>query len=468
MKKLQTEDMAKAIDRGIRYTRKREQLHIDKLRAADAAFNDKLAALYRSTGRDITDEILSQYLRYCAGSALDIHQAYQKADKMDVFAFAEKAKAYVESRDFSTKANEELKLYNLKMRTSRLELMKRQIELDGLKLYDKEDAMLRKRLQKEAMDEVERQAGILSLSETTRKSLVRGAAEVISGDFHGAPFSSRIWANKNELVARLQVGLERSILQGEHPDRWARLFTDLVSAEMGEKAGRALFAARRLAITESARVMSEIQFNSFEKGGFKKYIWITEMDDRTCPVCSALDEEVFDIDRSEIGANLPPLHPFCRCSVAAYVDEENVVQELDAIQVGEDSFEVDGKTVIQDHSEHEKEVGKVLSEFLKQDVYLVPRVLYPQGIKTPDYIIGGEKYDLKEIQGTSKNVIDGAIKAQERQAHRFVLDISKTALMPEEIYRQISSVFESKRRSWVEEIIVVSDMEIIKIVQREK
>lgn len=251
----------------------------------------------------------------------DIHQAYQKADKMDVFAFAERAKAYVESRDFSTKANEELKLYNLKMRTSRLELMKRQIELDGLKLYDKEDAMLRKRLQKEAMNEVERQAGILGLSETTRKSLVRGVAKVIHGDFHGAPFSSRIWANKNELVARLQVGLEHSILQGEHPDRWARLFTDLVSAEMGEKAGRALFAARRLAITESARVMSEIQLNSFEKGGFTKYIWITEMDDRTCPVCSALDEEVFDIDRSEIGANLPPLHPFCRCSVAAYVDD---------------------------------------------------------------------------------------------------------------------------------------------------
>lgn len=321
MKKLQTEDMAKAIDREIRYTRKREQLYIDQLRAADAAFNDKLAALYRSTGRDITDEILSQYLRYCAGSAMDIHQAYQKADKMDVFAFAEKAKEYVESRDFSTKANEELKLYNLKMRTSRLELMKRQIELDGLKLYDKEDAMLRKRLQKEAMDEVERQAGILSLSETTRKSLIRGAGEIINGDFHGAPFSSRIWANKNELVARLQVGLERSILQGEHPDRWAHLFTDLVSAEMGEKAGRALFAARRLAITESARVMSEIQFRSFEKGGYKKYIWITEIDDRTCPVCSALDGEVFDIDRSEIGANLPPLHPFCRCSVAAYVED---------------------------------------------------------------------------------------------------------------------------------------------------
>lgn len=66
--------------------------------------------------------------------------------------------------------------------------------------------MLRKRLQKEAMDEVERQAGLLGLSEMTRKSLVRGAAEVINGDFHGASYLSRIWMNKNELVARLQVG----------------------------------------------------------------------------------------------------------------------------------------------------------------------------------------------------------------------------------------------------------------------
>ena len=207
------------------------------------------------------------------------------------------------------------------VRTSRIELMKREIELHGLKLYDEEYQLLATRLSQDTIQEIERQAGILGLSEPTRKALHRNVDKIILGDFQGAPFSSRIWANKNELVARLQAGLERSILQGEHPDRWARLFTDLVSAEMGEKAGRALFAARRLAITESARVMSEIQLNSFEAGGFNKYIWITEIDDRTCPVCSALDGEVFDIDKSEIGANLPPLHPFCRCSVAAYVED---------------------------------------------------------------------------------------------------------------------------------------------------
>lgn len=236
--------------------------------------------------------------------------------------------------------------------------------------------MLRKRLQKEALDEVERQAGILGLSETTRKSLVRGAAEVINGTFHGAPFSSRIWANKNELVARLQVGLERSILQGEHPDRWARLFTDLVSAEMGEKAGRALFAARRLAITESARVMSEIQLNSFEAGGFNKYIWITEMDDRTCPVCSALDEEVFDIDRSEIGANLPPLHPFCRCSVAAYVEDEE--SDITSINVSDERLR--GFDLSEEESKIIRNEGTAREQVLT--VRDVANVSYPMQIST--------------------------------------------------------------------------------------
>ena len=415
MKKLQTEDMAKAIDREIRYTRKREQLHIDQLRAADAAFNDKLVALYRSTGRDITDEILSQYLRYCTGTAMDIHQAYQKADKMDVFAFAEKAKAYVESRDFSTKANEELKLYNLKMRTSRLELMKRQIELDGLKLYDKEDAMLRERLQKEAMNEVERQAGILGLSETTRKSLIRGVAKVINGDFHGAPFSSRIWANKNELVARLQVGLERSILQGEHPDRWARLFTDLVSAEMGEKAGRALFAARRLAITESARVMSEIQLTSFEKGGFTKYIWITEMDDRTCPICSSLDEEVFDIDRSEIGANLPPLHPFCRCSIAAFVDDpvQDVFLKEKERHYAKDVENQSSNSLKRGIINYTKRIAEHEDKINNPDKY------YLDWNKVPDNVKNGRlKHWRKEIDNFKQSIEDNLWELRRRNDER--------------------------------------------------
>lgn len=290
-----------------------------------------------------------------------------------------------------------------------------EIELDGLKLYDKEDAMLRKRLQKEAMDEVERHAGILGLSETTRKSLIRGVVKVINGNFHGAPFSSRIWANKNELVARLQVGLERSLLQGEHPDRWARLFTDLVSAEMGETAGRALFAARRLAITESARVMSEIQLNSFEKGGFTKYIWITEMDERTCPVCSALDEEVFDIDRSEIGANLPPLHPFCRCSIAAFVDEpvQDVFSKEKERHYAKDVENQSSNSLKRGIISYTKRIAEHEDKINNPDKY------YLDWNKVPDNVKNGRlKHWRKEIDNFKQSIEDNLWELRRRNDER--------------------------------------------------
>lgn len=51
---------------------------------------------------------------------------------MDIKTFAEKAKRYVENRDFSDQANAELRLYNLKMRISRIELKKREFEAEFL------------------------------------------------------------------------------------------------------------------------------------------------------------------------------------------------------------------------------------------------------------------------------------------------------------------------------------------------
>lgn len=320
-KTLLTKRYNQAIDKEVSYTRKRELAFIRDSIIADGLYLGKLKELYNRVSISIQADIKNQYLRYASKEGLDINAAYEKASKMDVKAFAEKAKRYVENRDFSDQANAELRLYNLKMRTSRIELMKREIELHGLKLYDKEYELLATRLSQDSIKEIERQAGILGLSEPTRKALLRNVDKIILGDFQGAPFSSRIWANKEELVSRLQVGLERSLLLGEHPYQWANRLADLVDKETGVKGGGALFKAHRLAITESARVMTEVQLDSFCRGGYSKYEWIAEIDHRTCPICEAMDGRIFDAEKSAIGGNLPPLHPFCRCSIAAVVDK---------------------------------------------------------------------------------------------------------------------------------------------------
>ena len=65
-------------------------------------------------------------------------------------------------------------------------------------------------------------------------------------------------------------------------------------------------------------------------------------------------------------------------------------------------YKVDGKNVILDYSKKEKEVAEWLEDTFGGELYMLPRVNYPEGIKTADYLFRGEYWDLKEINGNGK------------------------------------------------------------------
>ena len=313
------------IARQIAYTKERELAHITKSLQDDAAYKKDLIALYNRTQDRIEKELAAQYLRYARKEGLTMDEAMVRISKFDADRFSKKAASLVQSMDFSEEANDLLRQYNLKMRVSRLELMKREILLETTALADQEVKMLEKKLSDVAMEELERQAGILNLSKATRAGIARNADRIVRTNMHSASFSQRIWANQAELTNRLAEGLERSILQGVHPHVWARDLRELVRKEMADTGKQnAVYAANRIAVTETARVQTETAIESYRRGGYMKYIWITEMDERTCEVCGPLDGEIFDVEGSEIGGDLPPMHPFCRCSVAAYFDRSEI------------------------------------------------------------------------------------------------------------------------------------------------
>lgn len=55
-------------------------------------------------------------------------------------------------------------------------------------------------------------------------------------------------------------------------------------------------------------VTDEATLKAFRDTGVKKVKWVTEKDDRVCPVCGPRDGKVYDIDK------VPPKpHPNCRC-----------------------------------------------------------------------------------------------------------------------------------------------------------
>lgn len=52
--------------------------------------------------------------------------------------------------------------------------------------------------------------------------------------------------------------------------------------------------------------------------GRTQYTFICENADSSCESCMSMDGHIFDLDDAECGKNLPPLHPNCRCTIAAF------------------------------------------------------------------------------------------------------------------------------------------------------
>ena len=82
-------------------------------------------------------------------------------------------------------------------------------------------------------------------------------------------------------------------------------------------------------------------------------------------------------------------------------------------------YNVDGKHVIMEPSIRENEVANLIGQIFGGKVNIIPRINYPKNIKTPDYIINKEKYDLKTLTENNKNTIYNAIHKQKMQANNF-------------------------------------------------
>lgn len=140
------------------------------------------------------------------------------------------------------------------------------------------------------------------------------------------------------------------------------------------------------------------------------------------------------------------------------------VTEMNSWEHNGQKYQVDGKHVVLDYSQREKEVGEWLSKTFGKHIQMAPRVNYPKDIPTPDYLIDGMKFDLKEISGSGKNVFDNASKKAKEQAENIVFDITKTPLAEQEIANRLEEIYKSGRRGLNIAVLKRSD-ELIDILE---
>ena len=287
--------------------------HMKEQLKADDAYKKRIARLYRTAQEEIIRDIEADIGRFADSQGLSMTEAKWLIKKHDVEAFASKAKRYVEEKNFSDEANRELRLYNVTMRTNRLELLEARIHLELTAMADEENGMLQEWLAKQALEEFERQAGILGQALPDRKHLLRKVKSLVSAEFRGTTFSERVWQNQRELQQGLERTLRRTIIRGENPRVAGRELRKIVHKEFENKK----YAADRIAITESARIQFDIQDEVFKEYEIEQFEWVAEID--SCSDCSELDGQIFNVD----DPNAPGIqHPFCRCTKSPYVDRK--------------------------------------------------------------------------------------------------------------------------------------------------
>lgn len=308
------------------YWNKREAEALKHYITDEKEYDKRINEIYDNMLDAIQKEIDGFFGRYAKAEGISIAEAKKRASALDIKGYERKAKQYVKDREFSKTANEEMRLYNLTMKVNRLELLKANIGIELIKGYDELEKFMQEILQGRTIEELERQAGILG---ATIGNNSKFAESIVNASFHNAKFSDRIWMYQDLLKADLAKLLQSGLIQGKNPR--------VLAKEIRKKFGASKHNAERLMRTELARVQTAAQKKSFEENDFELYEFVANAN--CCPICAKLDGKHFKVKDMMPGENVAPMHPHCRCSTAAYMDDKEYSEWLDGDSKHRMSFE---------------------------------------------------------------------------------------------------------------------------------
>ena len=284
---------------------------------ADKRVAYQLNGVYQQHANNIQKEIDSFWQRYADKEGITKLEAKQRADRIDMVNVEFKARQLVEranrlrqrgqevtSKDFTKAENDLMRLYNLKMKTSRLEVLQANIKLHQYDLALSEFEIIDKHLAESIRRENLFSAGVLNMTIGSFEASKVSADSIVYANFNGATWPGRHWTRQNELREIVKKGVADTVLRG----RGTNVLINNLRKEFDVSYGY----ARRLAVTESARVYSEAQKANYEANGVEWFEVMTEL--KACKICQPFNGKIFKVSELVPALNAPPFHPNCRCT----------------------------------------------------------------------------------------------------------------------------------------------------------
>lgn len=218
---------------------------IDEESKSDYEIAQEIQRIVDEMNADIEDEINRFYARYAINEGISFIEAKKKIDAVDVQQFSQKAKEYVENKDFSEKANQELKAYNTKMYVSREKLLQAQLGLIVTYAYAQIEQSMYNYMESAYYRALKQQAGILG--ETLQVS-INDVKTIIFTPFENHKWSTRLWSDMETVRRHVQKTTRHVLLRGRHPYEFIK--------DMRKDTGATTYNMKRLLLTETARVQT--------------------------------------------------------------------------------------------------------------------------------------------------------------------------------------------------------------------
>ena len=365
---------------------------------ADKRVAYQLNGVYQQHANNIQKEIDSFWQRYADKEGITKLEAKQRADRLDMVNVEFKARQLVEranrlrqrgqkvtSEDFTKAENDLMRLYNLKMKTSRLEVLQANIKLHQYDLALSEFEIIDKHLTESIRRENLFSAGVLNMTLGSFEASKVSADSIVYANFNGATWPGRHWTRQNELRDIVKKGVADIVLRGKG--------TNVLINNLRKEFDVSYGYARRLAVTESARVYSEAQKANYEANGVEWFEVMTEL--KACKICQPFNGKPAKVSELVPALNAPPFHPNCRCTTVPH-------------------FKKDVKHEIQDYKKNDKIISKYNTQKLFSDVSnawgeigrggLSKEQLV--GLLESEYELGNFSSDITKLIGVSSAYID--------------------------------------------------------------
>lgn len=283
---------------------------IDEESKTDYEIAQEIQRIVDEMNEDIEDEINRFYARYAMREGITLSEAKKKIDAVDVQMFQQKAKQYVENKDFSDKANAELRVYNTKMYVSREKLLQAQLGLIVTYAYAQIEQSMYNYMESAYYRALEQQAGILG--ETLQVS-INDVKTIIFTPFKGHKWSTRLWSDMDVVRRHVQKTTRHVLLRGRHPYEFVK--------DLRKDTGATTYRMKGLLLTETARVQTLASKRHMleEHGAEAEYQFVAKIDSKTSKTCRSLNKKTFKVKDMVPGVNAPPMHTYCRSAVVPYI-----------------------------------------------------------------------------------------------------------------------------------------------------